>query len=83
MEANRFLPVLIKMFPKTDSTKRSYYSGALAYAWEQKTPTSQLDTFIKFNGGVQKTYRAYTQVQKQRQAASQSVPLGGAMREIG
>lgn len=76
MEANRFLPVLIKMFPKTDSTKRSYYSGALAYAWEQKTPTSQLDTFIKSKGGVQKTYRAYTQVQKQRQASSQSVSLG-------
>lgn len=72
MKANRFLPVLIKMFPTTKPDKRAHYSGALAYAWEQKKTKAELGAFFKDNGGVQGTARTYNKIKNQRVAAAQA-----------
>ena len=63
---NRFLPIVKKMFPHRTIENHSEYSGVMAYAWENQTPPQDLPDFIEQNGGVQKTYRAYTAIKKAR-----------------
>lgn len=78
MRNNRFLPVLQKMFPNTPPPMRSIYSGAMAYAWEMKTPTNQLESFFKQHGNVQDACKAYNVIKAQRKAASRAQTASGA-----
>ncbi len=65
-----FLPVVKKMFPQRTKENHAEYSGVMAYAWEENTPSNDLPAFIGSN--VQKTYRKYLAIKKARQAAAKS-----------